>query len=600
MKVILTIGSSYSGYQAIAEMLTEAGIAGAQAGSKASLSPQAMQSRLLHSHEIALNANAPLTQLQPGKLWNELATDLFLANLHQPNWGWADHQSAVLMDFWHDFDSQVRLLLVYNSPASYLEQALGQREPTPQAVNAALDDWARWNTALLRYLHRHPDYCVLVNSEQARAQPQALVDALTAHWQINGLDGAAASAPSAPAYRHLQAHLINQLIDPQHPALTLLQELDGAALLVTAPQADADPQAAATDTPSVNAAWAEWAQVRTILGQLGQRDVEAAAEAEVLAQLDQLVQEKSKLIAELADLTRASADLCTSCPDKTEAVVVKQESELLLLQLHQVQEELESYFLKNQELTPLAEQVDKLKADLANSQMQLDEKAKEIVNLQSKNELLNNEKAALSSTKHTESKTSAEVTELKQENELLLLQLHQVQEELEHYFLRNQELEKAQQAKATGFVTDFWRRHQPQELLLDMRQDITGNNWYPPEIDGCWAGPGTLSTLQLPPLQPGLYAIELDIVDAMNLAIVNELMVEALGQSLPVEVSYPLYKSDYPLICRVQLSVPFDAVQQPWSIGLRFPQTVSPAASGSDDQRQLAIRLRTVRLSKQS
>lgn len=566
MKVILTIGNSHAGYQAIAQLLAQAGIASAQAGSKASLGPQAMQSQLLHSHEVELNNNAPLVQLQPGRLWNELATDLFLANLHQPNWGWADHQSAVLMDFWHDFDSQVRLLLVYNSPASYLEQALGQREPTPQAVNAALDDWARWNTALLRYLHRHPDYCVLVNSEQGRAQPQALVDALAAHWQINGLDGAAASAPSAPAYRHLQAHLINQLIDPQHPALTLLQELDGAALLVTAPQADADPQAAATVTSSLNAAWAEWAQVRTLLGQrdaeadaiesaLAQRDAETVAKTEVLAQLDQF-----------ADLAHRQT-------------------------LHDAQ----------------VKQIADLQTNMAALQTNKELLAKEKAALTQANAALQSEKAqaqqqfAQQNAQLTQvTKTSAEVTELKQENELLLLQLHQVQEELEHYFLRNQELEKTQQAKATGFVTDFWRRHQPQELLLDMRQDITGNNWYPAEIDGCWAGPGTLSTLQLPPLQPGLYAIELDIVDAMNLAIVNELMVEALGQSLPVEVSYPLYKGDYPLICRVQLSVPFDAVPQPWSIGLRFPQTVSPAASGSDDQRQLAIRLRTVRLSKQS
>jgi len=177
-----------------------------------------------------------------------------------------------------------------------------------------------------------------------------------------------------------------------------------------------------------------------------------------------------------------------------------------------------------------------------------------------------------------------------------------VQEELEHYFLRYQEIERQQQSKATGFVADFWRMHQPQELVIDMQQDITGNNWYPAESDGRWAGPAALSTLQMPPLQAGNYTLELDIVDAMSLAIVNNLVVEALGQTPPVEVFYPLYQGEYPLICKVPLTLSQAAAQQPWSINLRFHQLVCPADTGADanDRRNLSMRLRSVKLVKQS
>jgi hypothetical protein len=498
MKVILTIGNPHSGYEAVEHILNQAGISSAQASNKASMSPQALQAQLLRSHEIDLIGNAPLGQVQPGKLWNELATDLFLANLQHPTWGWADPQSAVLMDFWHDFDAQVRLLLVYNSPANYLEQVLSQHaQPTPENIAMALDEWAHWNTNLLRYLHRHPDYCVLVNSQQAAAEPQTLVDTLASHWQISGLNSTATSAAGTHAYQRLQAHFINQLIDPQHPALALLQELDGAALWSatpsTTPAADAEPTASADW-----ADWADWAKLRANLAHL---ESESAAKSDALAQLSQ--------------------------------------------------------------------QLEQCQAQLAQASAQA-------------------------------SQASLEGTELKQENDLLLLQLHQVQEELEHYFLRHQELEKSQNSKAVSFVTDFWRMHQPQELVISMQQNIAGSNWYPAESDGRWAGPATLSTLQMPPVQPGNYTLDLDIVDAMNLDIVNSLVVEALGQTMPVEVFYPLYKGEYPLICKVQLRVSDSATQQAWLLNLRFTQAVCPADNGSDDMRNLSIRLRTLKLVKQA
>ena len=133
---------------------------------------------------------------------------------------------------------------------------------------------------------------------------------------------------------------------------------------------------------------------------------------------------------------------------------------------------------------------------------------------------------------------------------------------------------------------------------MDMQQDIAGSNWYPAESDGRWAGPATLSSLQMPPVQPGNYTLALDIVDAMNLGIVKELVVETLGQTLPVEVLFPLYKDEYPLVCKVPINISQAAAQQAWQINLRFPQTKSPAESGSDDHRHLALRLRTVKLIK--
>lgn len=50
----------------------------------------------------------------------------------------------------------------------------------------------------------------------------------------------------------------------------------------------------------------------------------------------------------------------------------------------------------------------------------------------------------MTTAKNAQDALEARLKEMEEENELLLLQLHQVQEELENYYLRNQELEKGQ------------------------------------------------------------------------------------------------------------------------------------------------------------
>lgn len=486
MKVLLCTGSPHSGYEQVFELLVKAGVAQAQPGSRGALSPQLLQAQLLKSYDVDQNDPSSVNQVKPGKLWAQLAAGLFLANISSDVWGWADHQTTVLMDFWLDFDPQVRLVLVYSTPQDYLAQVLDLAlPPTLQAVDTALGEWTRLSTALLRYYYRHPERCVLVNSQQAVEQPQALLDGLATHWQLTGLSAIVAS--HAPAYGHLQFRLINELIDPQHAALGLSQELDGAALLPSAPRTNSQHDA------STNSALSDWINMRSHHGELARSNL--------------------KLIADIADVTKVNAQLKAELSERP--------------------------------------QVAQVAVQLADHQ---------------------------------------------RESELLLLQLHEVQEELEHYFLLHQELQEQQLHR--GFVTDFWRTHQPAELCVDMRQSVVGNNWYHAEVDGCWAGPALVSSVQMPPMQAGSYTLVLEVVDAMNSDIVQNMVFEALDQSDRFEIESQTPEADYPLVCRAQLNIAPETPPEPWHINLRFTHVVSPAESGADDYRHLAIRLQTLRLLK--
>ena len=145
-------------------------------------------------------------------------------------------------------------------------------------------------------------------------------------------------------------------------------------------------------------------------------------------ELDMLKQEHSQALAQAQQ-------------DTTEA---REEAELTLLQLHQVQEELEHYFLQS---TEQAKQLETLKQEhsqaLAQAHQARDEALRQAEVLQSALSQRTAERDAaahqLETLKQEHSQALAQAqqdtTEAREEAELTLLQLHQVQEELEHYFL---------------------------------------------------------------------------------------------------------------------------------------------------------------------
>jgi hypothetical protein len=127
--------------------------------------------------------------------------------------------------------------------------------------------------------------------------------------------------------------------------------------------------------------------------------------------------------------------------EAAEAADLKNEHDLLLEQLHQVQEELEKHFLEHENTkNSLRPQIDELNKEIEEARKKNADAFSQLTTSQ------NETKQALASLKSA----SDEQAEAKEENDLLLLQLHQVQEELEHYFLENRKLSKHTANKAAS------------------------------------------------------------------------------------------------------------------------------------------------------
>ena len=547
MKIILTCGHPYSGHQAVAELLQHCGVADALPSRNNQYSPAALQSKIFEVYEWnAENSTHPLTE--PGKIWQELGGDLFMGNLSQPLWGWSDHQTVWLMDFWKAFDPQIRFLLVYSAPEFLVCNMLQQQVDAPEDMDVILNGWHRYNTELLRFYNRNRDRCLLVNAQTALQQPSVLLEKMADAFALK------LQLPTEEARQNtsrVAAGLACSLISNTSPTdqNALYQELESAADIISSGV-----------KPSTQERLQAWSEYNRLILELHNN----------ASLTEQQQQELTTLKAQQAELEQQTHNNLNKQQE------LEQENELLLLQLHQVQEELEQHFLNNQEL---GEKEKQLSIDIQSKQQEID-------NLKTNTSQLN---ASIQAKQ-----------ELEQENELLLLQLHQVQEELEHYFLEYQKVSTIPVKSGYDLLG----------ISLDPRKEtFTGENWYYAEHDGRWAGPANSSTINIPPLaQDKDYEIVLDVIGSMAKEITNGMKASINGK--PLDIQHPKPRSvwqrfkkekySYPRKLRMHFNSQGMESSQPWVLKLDFPKVVSPSECGGDaqDKRKLAIRLHKLTLTQ--
>ncbi|MCK2097516.1 hypothetical protein [Thauera aromatica] len=440
MKTLCITGIAHPALHAVAQQLFDSGLAPARPSPR----NDGMDIEAWHQRVLAKHAGgSAVTQL--GRLWEQLAADIFLGNLDTPTWGWCSPQSLALLDFWHHFDPHLYFVLVCVPPQHALAHAIANPADgtTPDDV---LQRWYGAHQTLLRFHLRHPERSMLVLADDALTHPAQLVGTLAGQWELplQPSQGTTAGPVHADA---IAAYLANQLLQGRSAEHALQQEV--LASLTALVRDDATTTEAITTDAVITAyrqlcdrsqeaealerTHAELTATRFTLNkqitELTQaRDEQARLANERAAQFDALTKDKAALTAELTD--------------------AREEGELLLTQLHQVQEELESLFLKEQQTAQQLATTQADKTALAAARDTLTKQVAELTQARDEQAKLANERAVqLDALTKDKAALTAELTDAREEGELLLTQLHQVQEELEHYFLEHQKLKHERQAQ---------------------------------------------------------------------------------------------------------------------------------------------------------
>lgn len=146
---------------------------------------------------------------------------------------------------------------------------------------------------------------------------------------------------------------------------------------------------------------------------------------------------------------------------------------------------------------------------------------------------------------------------------------------------------------------------------VDLCGYVDGENWYSPEPQGRWAGPGLVSQMRLPPIAPGAYRLTIEVVDAIEMDVLTQMRVELAGVDVglrriirsdlqgrfaAVQRWRSKLRGHHPFpVCVVGVChVPDGGLAGGVDLSFHFPFTKSPAERGENDMRDLAVRFRRV------
>lgn len=369
------------------------------------LSPQDITALLSKAHGAppleSVTEDSGFTQIEADPVWHGMALDLMLGNLERPLWGWADPQAIYALDYWAELDSKLTFVLVYGEPEWVLmgrgEGDDGDAATSPLSVGHLLGNWTAYNSALLRFRLRHPGRSVLVHAQQI--EPASSVSVERLQTLLGGGAPVEAVAPlvspdgTRPSFPVMQAalpkavhaalasagmhpeqaaevlradaverYLIDGVLEQYPATLQLYAELQSVAdLPLDAPRADG----------VARAAWDALLRQRGLASRLlvGLHSVARDAGEDLAWVHRQLRDERATRFAALEE-AKQRTDQLEAQLSVTEAqrCDVTDESELLLTQLHRVQEELERFHLR---LKNIQAEKDIVDAELARSKQRI-------------------------------------------------------------------------------------------------------------------------------------------------------------------------------------------------------------------------------------
>lgn len=313
-----------------------------------------------------IDSEEQVQQIDVGPVWNGLALDLLLGNLEQKLWGWSDPQALCLLDYWKNLDPKMTFVLVYDEPHRVLAETVCDESMslTEAVVLQRLNSWNFYNGALLWFYLRNKSRCMLVNAQQVRnnagsclKELQSYLDvplALPEHYSGNGFSRIDDNHNGVGLYTEIQdavmlsnalatpvladRYMIDRILETHPEHLQRYEEMQAVA------RVPLDAKARSYSEPLE--AWLAQMKIRSESGRIVALIAEEKRLADQQLNLkDDELQRLREQIVQFEELKQSQENRNGGNPEE-----LTEENELILLQLHQVQEELERYYIESQKL----------------------------------------------------------------------------------------------------------------------------------------------------------------------------------------------------------------------------------------------------------
>lgn len=328
MKTLCITGTECAMFNKISDTIFNAGISPA----KTITQPNGSSMNFNDWHQKVVDENSLLSidsSSKIGRIWEQLAVDLFMENVGQEKWGWACPQSVKLLNFWHSFAPQLCFILLYSTPEEAIYTAsINEKNNIDNSADNIIQQWIANQQIMLKFYLKNPQQTLLVNVNDFKKNPQNLVEKINEHFNFN-------------------LNSFTALNDPDSENLKILEPNSLAEYLV-----------------NITLQQSQYlSEVNTLFSELEKNKVAICAD-EIIAENgimnnsistennskisnnnnDSIVMDSYALLCKYNyDISNNDINLQNNFVELQDS---REEADLLLRQLHKVQEELEFYYLE--------------------------------------------------------------------------------------------------------------------------------------------------------------------------------------------------------------------------------------------------------------
>lgn len=127
---------------------------------------------------------APLTSLEP--TWVARANGLLLPRQGYEQWGWKDPRTVLLLSLWAKLLPGARFVFLFRAPWDVVDSLFRRGDSAiRERPERAPSIWRRYNELVLGFMSKHPDRCLLFDSDAVAGQPLGFVQAINARFDAD-------------------------------------------------------------------------------------------------------------------------------------------------------------------------------------------------------------------------------------------------------------------------------------------------------------------------------------------------------------------------------------------------------------------------------
>lgn len=160
MSIIIQTGHNSSKSNLLMKKLYESGLNRPLNSHNHKLAPQEVAEtvyKILSRKDVSVSNN---------KLTDNIMVDLLLSNLDSESWGWESEENLLALDYWYQLDSSARFVLVFDHPNKLLSQ-INSELLTVDEINKIISNWISYHKKMLDFLESNTDKAILVEGAYA-------------------------------------------------------------------------------------------------------------------------------------------------------------------------------------------------------------------------------------------------------------------------------------------------------------------------------------------------------------------------------------------------------------------------------------------------